>query len=419
MRAWTKTNASASLAPLARVVLGAVGVAAAAATALAQPVPMYDIQDLGSLAGNAGSSAGLGLNDRGEVVGWSTAPALTAAAAGVRPFVWGSLTGTGTPTMRDLLPGVAGAGSAADRNEFGLSIGTLRGSNAMGERGFVVGAPTGVATPVTFIQPLPGGHATAANAVNDSNRVVGSSTLAATAVASISTHAIAWQNGQTVDLGTLGGRNSEARAINNPGTIVGVSDAPSSALTGRPMRRGFLIPGGTTQMQPLSALSPIGNSWANDISDLNLTCGGADAPVAFSSVANRPTRAVVWTPNTTSIINLGTLRNTDRSSEALACSDDGSVVGWSGTPSNATVGPNPTAAGFGARAFIWREGVMTDLNTRIPAGSGWILHVAADINEDGQIVGWGTRLSTTAASPGRVRAFLLTPMPLDAADESK
>ena len=32
---------------------------------------------------------------------------------------------------------------------------------------------------------------------------------------------------------------------------------------------------------------------------------------------------------------------------------------------------------------------MTDLNTRLPAGSGWVLEAATAINDAGEIVGWG------------------------------
>ena len=63
--------------------------------------------------------------------------------------------------------------------------------------------------------------------------------------------------------------------------------------------------------------------------------------------------------------------------------------------------PAQNAAGQ-PRAFLWRNGEMTDLNTLIPAGTGWILESAAGISDGGQIVGYGT-LS------GKRRAFLLTP----------
>lgn len=53
-------------------------------------------------------------------------------------------------------------------------------------------------------------------------------------------------------------------------------------------------------------------------------------------------------------------------------------------------------------AFIYKGGVRTDLNTMVPAGSGWKLEIASGINDRGQISGTGVI--------GGVRhAFLLTP----------
>jgi hypothetical protein len=54
------------------------------------------------------------------------------------------------------------------------------------------------------------------------------------------------------------------------------------------------------------------------------------------------------------------------------------------------------------RAFVRENGVWTDLNTRLPAGSGWELTTASDINDAGQIAG-------TGLFNGQSRDFLLTP----------
>jgi uncharacterized membrane protein len=40
-------------------------------------------------------------------------------------------------------------------------------------------------------------------------------------------------------------------------------------------------------------------------------------------------------------------------------------------------------------AFVWQNGVMTDLNALIPSGSGMVLYQAQGINRAGQIVGEG------------------------------
>jgi probable HAF family extracellular repeat protein len=61
-----------------------------------------------------------------------------------------------------------------------------------------------------------------------------------------------------------------------------------------------------------------------------------------------------------------------------AMNKDGIVVG--------SFGPNPEAQ----RAFVWDKGHgMQDLNTLIPANSGWTIEVASSVNDRGEIVGRG------------------------------
>jgi hypothetical protein len=40
-------------------------------------------------------------------------------------------------------------------------------------------------------------------------------------------------------------------------------------------------------------------------------------------------------------------------------------------------------------AFLWEDGTCYDLNDLIPEGSGWDLMCADDINNRGEIIGWG------------------------------
>ena len=62
-------------------------------------------------------------------------------------------------------------------------------------------------------------------------------------------------------------------------------------------------------------------------------------------------------------------------SEAHGINQRGQVVGIS------------CDAAFACRAFLWEEGVMTDLNARIDPGYGRVLETAQDINELGVVTG--------------------------------
>jgi probable HAF family extracellular repeat protein len=69
-----------------------------------------------------------------------------------------------------------------------------------------------------------GGPATSIFDLNDRRQVVGVSTLATGEA-----HAVVWDNGKLIDLGTLpGGNNSDAVAINRRGQIAGQSNSAES-----------------------------------------------------------------------------------------------------------------------------------------------------------------------------------------------
>ena len=63
----------------------------------------------------------------------------------------------------------------------------------------------------------------------------------------------------------------------------------------------------------------------------------------------------------------------------------------------------PGPAGGNPRAFVWRNGVMTDLNTLVPADSPLYLLTAFAVNDSGEIVGFG------ATEDGDLHGFLATP----------
>jgi probable HAF family extracellular repeat protein len=93
--------------------------------------------------------------------------------------------------------------------------------------------------------------------------------------------------------------------------------------------------------------------------------------------------ATVWFDGTA--VGLGKLAG-DTGSWAFAVNHEGVAVGASGDiPINGAYTFN--------HAFVWRDGVITDLNTLIPAGSNLTLNVAYAINDAGEIAGLGTDAS--------------------------
>ena len=80
----------------------------------------------------------------------------------------------------------------------------------------------------------------------------------------------------------------------------------------------------------------------------------------------------------------------------LAINNNGEVVG----PSFSAPGPTSGSP----RAFLWQNGVMSDLNSLVPVDSPLYLLLADGINDAGEIAGFGVDTTT-----GNIHAFLATP----------
>lgn len=307
----------------------------------------YVISDLGTLGGP--TSAAMGINESGVVVGYSTK-----ADASLLAFRWDHGIAPIAPLLGDLQ---SQAFDIADTGKIAVM------SFALGEA-------------VTNGILLDGGLETAlsgfaARAVNESDVVVGQVVVTEPDGLKFERAAM-WQNGVLNQLGTLGGVSSFAYAINDMGEVVG-----KSLLAGNQAWHAMLYSGGT-----LRDLGTLGGacSQAYGINNARQVVGVAD------TVSARPHAflyAVSASGQVTSRLDLGTLDG--KASAAYAINEGGVVVGSSG-----------------ARAFQWAAGVMTDLNTLLPSGSGWVLEDARDINNQGWIVGRGKH-------NGQERAYMLAP----------
>jgi len=159
--------------------------------------------DLGTLGGRR--SQAIAINDRGQVVGWST----LAGDTNLHAFIWED----GVMTDLGSLPGTSSSSDPAAISRRGAVAG-----NTNTRVGFYW------AEGVMLSLGTLGGPATSAYDVNDRRQVVGVSTLDTGEA-----HAVLWDDGELIDLGTLpGGNNSDALAINRRGQIVGQSNSGSS-----------------------------------------------------------------------------------------------------------------------------------------------------------------------------------------------
>lgn len=346
------------------------------------PTLRYRITDLGTLPGADDGSAPASMNDKGQVVG--TARYRSSKS---RAFLWsgGKMTDLGTLGgqsseafainnagqvvgqaqvvsgyrraflwQKGRINELPGGKDASTSNNSAIAInasGQIIGeSNNRGVRWH-----NGQHTSLGGLLLLFGNES---GAINDQGQVIGH--LLKNGQRPVRRHACLWNKGKLSDLGTLGGAQSYARAINNRGQIVGVAGKESAPS---PVKPGSFH----------------------------------DDPEARVDIV---TRAFLW--ENSKMKDLGTLGGPN--SEAWAVNDKGEVVGAADTQRKAGFGGNIRSA------FVYTEGKMYELSRLIPADSGWVLEAAIDINNNGQIVGVGYMPSRRDKGKApRGRAFLLTP----------
>ena len=349
-------------------------------------------------------------------------------------------------------------GSGFDRISGGAGRNSFDRKDAPGE--IVADTPSSVRFTITDLGTLPGGDFSDAAAVNDAGFAVGETTNAAFDFRAF----LQPPGGRQQDLGTLDPSGGDARAIdvNNRGQVVGQSDAAGGAI------RAFLWENGTMRdLGALTGGS--GFSTASAINEQGLAAGassifdGTLRAVLFDGQggvrnlgtpgpefnetqaedlneqgqvvgrADRPghmgTRGFVWSDGT--MVALGTLGGDF--SEAKAINDLGQIAGTAADADGArhaflfeagvmrdlgvfgtafdvnnagqVVGQGAPSADAESGAFLVEGNQVIDLESAIPADSGWDLDVAFGINDRGQIVGTGTSPS------GETHGFLLTPVP--------
>jgi probable HAF family extracellular repeat protein len=252
-----------------------------------------------------------------------------------------------------------------------------------------------------------------------------------------------WQNGVMSPLATLGGPNGVANMINNQGQVVGLAETSiKDPKCPAPQVLHFepvIWEKGKVQKLPTIHDDPDGAAFG--INDNGQVVGASGDCTTFNAntlVNLQPLHALLWQKGT--VTDLGSLGGTGQGMGILAfnLNNRGQVVGFSdikddkyfhaflwnketgmkdlgtlsGDVRSVALGINDRGdvtglsldMDFNPTAFLWHNGVLTDLNTLIPAKSPLFLMQACSINSRGEIVGLAVQTST-----GDLHAYLATP----------
>jgi probable HAF family extracellular repeat protein len=265
---------------------------------------------------------------------------------------------------------------------------------------------------------VPGFTGSWATAMNDDGMVIGQ----LTGPGGPPFHAFAWTRaGGMVDIGTLGGATTHARAIDSHGRVVGLSSTASGAGHAFSWTRaGGMVDLGAGPYESSAAVAlndagqVVGIAWNGptsiDAHGVSWTADGRMVPIESATYPNTSPTAVnahglvvgdmqdaagasqirpfAWTASG-GVVDLGTLGGTSRTflQGADGVNDAGQVVGSAVVPAG------------DLHAFSWtREGGMTDLGT---LGGPWSQAFA--VNASGQVVG-----AASTASDFLSHAFVWT-----------
>lgn len=361
------------------LVLTAVSFVGLTTSLPATAATFYTVLDLGTFTADPrNSSSATGINDLGQVIGISDSfdPVyIPGTYNGPEVFRTAPNSAIAPATNKiDVFMGIL-ASSAEDINNLGQVVGDTLSSSARNSISYV-SEPNGSLNSIGLFQ---------ASAINDSSQIAGEGVIVGS-LGIRSNHAVridSHDSDSFIDLGTLGGSNSNGNGINNLGQVVGSSETASGET------RAFRTAPNSTINSATDDLGTLGGSFssATDINDLGQVIGS-------STTASGETHAFL----------------TDANSAIEAADDLGTLggdfsVAYSINNSGLVVGDSELADGSD-RAFLYDGTELLDLNTLLTENSGFVLTSARGINESGQIAATAFFADTQTS-----RAFLLTPVP--------
>lgn len=302
-------------------------------------------REVGPFAGQPALTSAIAINDAAQATGYSLVCSPTCVA---HAFLWtnGAMIDIGTvgglPQSRGMALNNSGqvagyAFQAANDTQIGRALLFSNGRT-------------------TDLGPLPGGEASAAYGINNLGQVVGTSRTGT----SPHVHATLWSGGTVVDLDNDPGRGSVAHDINDAGDVMGQIWFEDGAfnIRGFHYRNGVLTVLGPDRTES----SPVRMNEAGHVVGGWQVAQGVRHPFLYAGGV---------------MADLGTFGGSFGEAYGINAADH--VVGRANTAAEVN------------HAFVYRDGTLFDLNDRLVANPGWtVLSGATDINDAGQIVGWGT-----------------------------
>jgi probable HAF family extracellular repeat protein len=340
---------------------------------LALAEPRYNVT---TLAG-AGSWAS-DINRAGQVAG-------TMMVGDARhAFVFSSSMATDIGTL-------GGADSIAARmNDLGQVVGTSMTGAGDVQTGFIYSGGT--------ISSVSGTNILNASGINNAGMVTGTASIPIPG-SDAQYHAYVVAGGTFTDLGTIPGRyESHGYDINNAGHVAGstsmLDGGPPNWPTNPMMYRG----GAMTDLGDGGFMGPW--SYATAINEHDQIVGVLGVDFSDPGGDLYPRLAFLYQDGV--LRTLGGF-GPNLSSWAADINNGGQIVGWGNL-----------GEGLDAHAFLFQDGAMTDLNTLIDPGSGWVITEAQGINDLGQIAGrackggecYAVRLDLVSAVPAPAPAAL-------------
>ncbi len=344
--------------------------------------------DLGTLGGT--QSFALDVNNNRQVSGNSLVTSDPGSSGSLlRAYLWSSGTMTNLGSMAPIPPSTStnrfARGYAV--NDSGVVVGELNNdsSRAFVYSGAIMSGLTRLAAD---------NDNGVAHDINNAGVIVGISSNGTASKPTMWIHD--GSNYVAANLGTIVGTptsSGRAWAINEQGVAVGLSG------NGNTSQATMWQSGTIINLKSLG--SGVNFSQAYSLNDRLQVVGASSTGQTVGDLIGTTsttslTRAFLWEEGTMTELppfNLYTPENNGATTNYHSEAKDINEAGW-------IVGNSSRISGSPAVATLWEDGVPIDLNTVLPAGSGWVLLSAEGINENGDIVGYGT-------FNGSSRAFLL------------